>query len=142
MAKKLTKEMLEEMGIRITILPDEEYLIERCHHSKVNPDKWVTIRPVENLTYHVRSQKIKKYYNVGWSYKGKPRTYPLHRVLYAYFFGEVPEGMDVHHIDGCGLNNNLANLEVVTRKENLKDRKGFSNGYLKEFRNEKDSEDN
>lgn len=36
MAKKLTKEMLQEMGIRITILPDEEYLIERYHPSKGN----------------------------------------------------------------------------------------------------------
>src|SRR3990167_7950366 len=43
-----------------------------------------------------------------------------HRAVYIYLFGEIPEGMEVDHIDGDGLNNSVKNLRLVSHKENMK----------------------
>lgn len=42
-----------------------------------------------------------------------------HRLLYEAFIGDIPENHDINHKDGNGLNNNLNNLEALTRQENL-----------------------
>jgi len=43
----------------------------------------------------------------------------VHRVVYETFTGDIPEGMQIHHIDANRLNNNIDNLRLVTVKENL-----------------------
>lgn len=53
----------------------------------------------------------------------KPSLMSYHAFLYAWFKGEVPAGYDVDHIDGDTLNNDLDNLQLLTRKENLAKRK-------------------
>ena len=50
------------------------------------------------------------------THKGALMTY--HAFLYAWFKGEVPAGYDVDHIDGNTLNNDIDNLQLLTRKEN------------------------
>jgi len=44
----------------------------------------------------------------------------VHRVVVETFIGEIPKDMEVNHIDGVKSNNELSNLEVVTRSENQK----------------------
>lgn len=56
---------------------------------------------------------------VVWS-KGKQFLSLAHRVVWTILVGEIPSGMDLNHKDGNKKNNNPANLEVVTRGENLK----------------------
>lgn len=50
----------------------------------------------------------------------------VHRIVWKAFFGEIPEGKEIHHIDHNKENNNLYNLEAVTKSENI--RKSFSEG--------------
>ena len=38
----------------------------------------------------------------------------LHRVVYAHHNGEIPSGMDVHHIDEDKTNNAISNLELIS----------------------------
>lgn len=48
------------------------------------------------------------------------RDRKVHRVIYEAFFGEIPEGREIHHKcnnKGCA---NPAHLEPVTRSEHLK----------------------
>ncbi len=52
-----------------------------------------------------------------------------HSFLYAWFIGEVPAGYDVDHIDGDTLNNDVTNLQLLTRKENLAKRSIQGNQY-------------
>lgn len=50
--------------------------------------------------------------------RGKIRTIYLHRHLM-----DAPDGMDVDHRDGNGLNNRRANLRVATRAENMRNQR-------------------
>lgn len=42
----------------------------------------------------------------------------VHRLVWETFKGEIPEGMQIDHIDGNPENNRLDNLRCVTPKEN------------------------
>lgn len=43
----------------------------------------------------------------------------LHRQIYIDHFGPIPDGYDVHHIDGNALNNEPSNLMVLSKKEHM-----------------------
>lgn len=47
----------------------------------------------------------------------KARPDYLHRVIWEEAHGPVPEGFDVHHIDENPENNDLSNLEALSRKD-------------------------
>lgn len=44
------------------------------------------------------------------------RSY-LHRCIWEYNFGTIPEGFQVHHKDECRTNNDIGNLELLTASE-------------------------
>ncbi|MBR2773930.1 MAG: HNH endonuclease [Selenomonadaceae bacterium] len=41
----------------------------------------------------------------------------LHRVVWEYHNGTIPKGYEIHHVDGDKANNQIENLQCVTRKE-------------------------
>lgn len=47
------------------------------------------------------------------------KKYYLHRVVACSFWAGDHEGYDVNHIDGNKHNNDIRNLEMATRKENI-----------------------
>lgn len=49
---------------------------------------------------------------------GHQKTVRVHRLVWMAFYGSIPEGMVINHLDGCKTNNNLSNLEMVTPKQN------------------------
>lgn len=51
--------------------------------------------------------------------KDKPKTYSLHRALYAYFKGDIPAGYVVDHIDSNRSNNDLSNLQLLSSRQNV-----------------------
>lgn len=50
---------------------------------------------------------------------GKPTIFSVHRLVYEAFHGQIPEGMQVNHIDEDKSNNRIENLNVMTSKENI-----------------------
>ncbi|RJP34735.1 MAG: HNH endonuclease [Candidatus Omnitrophota bacterium] len=44
----------------------------------------------------------------------------MHRDVYEYYYGEIPDGYDVHHKDGDRSNNDIGNLEIYTKSEHGK----------------------
>lgn len=60
------------------------------------------------------------YRKVSLTKAGKVLQRYVHRLVMAAFVGPAPDGHEVNHIDGDKANNALANLEYVTRSENMR----------------------
>ena len=43
----------------------------------------------------------------------------VHRIVWAYHHGKIPEGKVINHIDGKKSNNRIDNLQAVTKSENI-----------------------
>ena len=56
-----------------------------------------------------------------------------HRLIAETFLGKIPKKMEINHKDGDKHNNNLANLEIVSRQQNV----NHYHSVLKPQRNEK-----
>jgi hypothetical protein len=52
---------------------------------------------------------------------GRNRALPVHHLVTRAFLGQLPEGMQVRHLDGDPTNPRLSNLAYGTRRENQLD---------------------
>ena len=92
------------------------------------------LRSIDEKRFVTSSGKIiervkSRYHHVGKEHAGgvavngrylKSRGQYVHRLVWEAFNGPIPEGLEVHHIDGNGHNNSLENLRCVTHAENLR----------------------
>lgn len=61
------------------------------------------------------------YLGIGIYYGAKRHSNVLnHRIVYMYVHGDIPNGMQINHIDGNKQNNRIDNLEVVTPSQNVR----------------------
>ena len=58
-----------------------------------------------------------RYYLCGYYYQHKGKR--LHRAVWEFFNGEIPEGYHVHHIDEDRSNNNIENLSLMPGVEHM-----------------------
>jgi hypothetical protein len=109
----------------------------------------VAMRPIDEIPdYHicddgrVYSTKVSPRYNPEGDLRlVKPRTHPSgylyyglfigekknkqrlwrrgHRLVYESFVGKIPAGYEIDHIDADKHNNDITNLRIVTRSENM-----------------------
>lgn len=61
----------------------------------------------------------KGYWRIGF----KGSRYEIHRIIYLLANGSIDDQLEVDHIDGNPSNNNLCNLRLVSKLENLANRK-------------------
>lgn len=72
-----------------------------------------------NYKRFLKGRLINGYVQVGLKcVDGKYRLFYWHRVIWTYFNGAIPEGMQVNHINELKTDNRLCNLELVTPKQN------------------------
>lgn len=64
---------------------------------------------------HYWKGKKEKYYR-----NAQHKPHSLHRAVWEYHYGEIPEGMVIDHIDRNTDNNQIENLRCVTQSENNK----------------------
>lgn len=48
------------------------------------------------------------------------KHWSIHRLVWTVVNGEIPEGMEINHIDENTSNNSITNLSLVTHKENMR----------------------
>lgn len=81
------------------------------------------------LSFHnnLNGTIIKCKNNSGWyvdcgltDFNGARKSVKIHNIVARTFIGEIPDGYEVHHIDGNKQNNNISNLEILSKKEHCK----------------------
>lgn len=135
-AKKLTKERLIQEGFtEITkegrLFKGEREVFPHWNGKEGNPNRYLCImayqRDSEGHLIKGRDRLIKytrKDGSIGESknWLAKQETFGLHRVMWAWFYGEVPEGYVVDHINNQHSrieDYHLDNLQLLTPKENI-----------------------
>lgn len=75
--------------------------------------------PVDRIVFKGFTYRLSgRYYRRNvWGSKGPSN---LHRAIWEDANGPIPDGCDIHHIDGDSFNNELSNLECVNRSEHLR----------------------
>lgn len=93
-----------------------------------------------NITYKnnyafVNGMKFLKensgYYISTKIYKNNRRI-RLHRYIWEQYNGEIPKDYDIHHIDHNKDNNDISNLEMLTKEEHKKRHNEEISDYVKE----------
>ena len=59
------------------------------------------------------------YYRIKLQKQSIIKFYYVHRIVYEAFNGQIPEGLQVNHINEVKTDNRLSNLNLMTQKENI-----------------------
>lgn len=79
--------------------------------------------------HNCKRSNIKTRLDVVLSKQGKTKTYQIHNLIAATFIPKENDDMTVNHKDGNPLNNNVDNLEWISKCDNI--RHSFENGLVK-----------
>lgn len=60
------------------------------------------------------------YLNIQMYFNNRQNKAMAHRIVWIYFYGEIPKGVEINHKNGIKDDNRPSNLELVTRSENMK----------------------
>jgi hypothetical protein len=115
MSKKLTKEMLV-MNYGITFVSEDGLHImkgpKKLSQNTIKSSGYVQVNLRDKPEFDA-TPKEQRNKHTG-CYK-----FPVHRVVYAWFHGEIPEDMVIDHIDTNKANNAISNLQCITQDENM-----------------------
>lgn len=80
------------------------------------------------------SHRVRRYAIVGTLRKDgylrarfSGQSFYVHRLCWEFFYGEIPQGMEVDHIDHDRCNNHPENLRLVSSGENCKNKSMYAN---------------
>lgn len=74
----------------------------------------------KNTSKQLREEKTGNYRRVQLYYTYNGKHISVHRLMWEVFYGKIPEGYEIDHIDRNPSNNALNNLRLVTHSENAK----------------------
>lgn len=102
-----------------------ENLYEVSEDGRIKTIERIIVLPTHS---YLKKEKILTQFKDGRGYmhvklydgKGKPKSLCTHRIVASTFIFNNDIKLEVNHIDGNKLNNNVSNLEWCTRGENIK----------------------
>ena len=74
-----------------------------------------------------------KYKYVVFANNNHRKKFLVHRLVYEAFNGKIPEGYTIDHIDQNPLNNNIENLQCITKQENIQKAENHTARYPKSY---------
>ena len=74
---------------------------------------------VFNGRLYTRSENGRYYFEHTTKNSARENARQLHRAVWEFYNGPIPEGYQIHHKDHDVDNNDISNLECVSRKEHL-----------------------
>ena len=75
------------------------------------------------------------YYVVSCQADGKNYTCLIHRLVWTWNNGAIPDGYVVHHLDGDRTNNRIENLELLHGNRHAQIKNGREKGFIMFCRN-------
>ena len=83
--------------------------------------KWTEVKShLESLGHKVGEKYVDSYGYEMAAIDRVPRR--VHRLLWEYYMGEIPEGMYIDHKNGIRSDNRLSNLRLATNQQNSSNR--------------------
>lgn len=86
---------------------------------KVNPGPWRNVIGKEAGCEDISPRT--NYRNIIYNYK----KYKTHRIIYMMHYGEIPEGLQIDHLNQNRMDNRIENLRATTHGENQRNRDCF-----------------
>lgn len=117
---KIISEALELVADGVLkIMPDGSVIRMKQMHTGANGNNlWYTCKPRKAGFV---SKSGRGYLCFTWKTKtGEKRYIRLHRLVYAWFHGDIPDGYEIHHDGNNKLDNRPDKLVLVTHKQNMK----------------------
>ena len=69
-------------------------------------------------------------HNMGYYRRSDGDRGLMHRYVWEYYYGKIPMGNDLHHINHDKTDNRIENLEIYTKSEHAKKFSTGSNQYV------------
>lgn len=130
----------KKRGYRITSRKENNHkkfvhlLVWEEHYGEIPDNAFVIFKDGNKKNYDISNLEL-KYHNESFETEfgkavitqngyiainsGKNRTF-IHRLVWEKYNGEIPDGYQIHHIDGNKLNNDISNLQLLSAEEHTR----------------------
>lgn len=109
--------------IKVTIASGKEVICTPDHKIFIEGRGWIEAQDIkigDKVVHLVRNRRGAAYSGVKLTTQNKRDFVMEHRLVYESYYGKIPDGYDVHHIDGDTYNNDIDNLECLSHSDHSK----------------------
>lgn len=106
--------------IKVKIASGKEVICTPDHKIFIEGRGWVEAQDIkigDEVVHLVRNRRGATYSGVKLTTQNKRDFIMEHRLVYESYYGKIPDGYDVHHIDGDTYNNDIDNLECLSHSD-------------------------
>ena len=79
-------------------------------------------------------KECQRHYALRWEDGNNWEAIRMHRIIFERMMGSIPEGKQIDHINGDGLNNTIENLRICTPDQNRINRSKCKNPKMSKYK--------